>query len=479
MSLERSIALLVSAAILLGSFTSVQAQTKPSAVTKPVTPPPAPVKLDKDTVERHVKSLVEGDYCPGIVVGVIDSTGTNVYGFGKTNKENGAKPDGDTIFEIGSVSKIFTATCFAIMVEQKQVRLNDAVDSILSYKIPADVGNKIWLSHLATHTSGLPLHPNNLNSPRLDAPYFGYSQRQFQDFLSGYVLARAPGDKYEYSHVGYALLGQALAKKDGKSYSQMIQERICTPLGMKDTRVGVPNEMAARLAHGYTIDGEKADLWENPVMEGALGLSSTANDLLKFASAHLEITKTPFEAALKAMRERQIDADRQHDMGFGWLLGRRLGTAHHTGETGGYHAFLALLPRNKGAIVVLANSAYGAVDLVGTNLVRAMLGESGAAPLDMKIARKVDPILLDKYVGDYQAGRQTLNVTRDGDNLYIAAEGQRKLKLYAENERTFFGKAIDRAVEFGADPNTGKPMLLFIQPGGPSGLMKVPAQKIQ
>lgn len=478
MSLQRSAALFLGAVMVLGSSVQLHGQTKPGASTKPATRPTPALKLSKERIELHVKSLVEGDYCPGIVVGVIDSTGSNVYGFGKTNKENGTTPDGDTIFEIGSVSKIFTATCFAMMVEQKQIRQNDAVDSILSYKIPADGGNKIWLSHLATHTSGLPQHPNNLNSPRPDSPYSGYSQRQFQDFLSGYVLSRSPGDKYEYSHVGYALLGQAMAKKDGKSYEQMITDRIATPLGLKDTRVRVTDAVAGRLAHGYTVDGEKVGLWDNPVMEGALGLSSTANDLLKVASAHLGITATPFAGALKSMQERQIDVDRQTDMGFGWQLGRRLGTLHHTGETGGYHVFLALLPREKAAVVVLANSAYGAVDMVGINLVRALLREPAAVPLKLKIAQKVDPILLDKYVGDYQVGRQMLTVTRDGESLYIGVEGQPKLKLYAENERTFFGKALDRAVEFAADPNTGKQMLTFIQPG-PSGLLRVPAQKIQ
>jgi D-alanyl-D-alanine-carboxypeptidase/D-alanyl-D-alanine-endopeptidase len=478
MPLKRT-ALLLGALLTLIISHPLPAQTAAVPATKPATSPPPPVKLSKETIEQHVKSLVEGEYCPGIVVGVIDSTGSNVYGYGKTNKETGAKPDGDTIFEIGSVSKVFTASCFVMMAQEKKVRLNDAVDSVLGFKIPADVGSKIWFSHLATHTSGLPLHPNNLNSPRPESPYFGYSQRQFQDFLASYVLSRVPGDKYEYSHVGYAVLGQALAKKDAKTFEQMIQDRIATPLGMKDTHVGVPNESAARLAHGYTIDGDKVDLWENPVMEGAMGLSSTANDLLKFAQAHLGIVKTPFEPALHSMQERQMDVDRQNDMGYAWQLGRRLGTLHHTGETGGYHTFLALLPRNKAAVIVLANSAYGAVDLLGANLVRALLGESGAAPLVMKIPRKTDPILLDKYVGDYQAGRQTLHVTREGVNLYIAVESQRKLKLYAESERIFFGKAVDRAIEFGSDPNTGKQMLLFVQPGGPAGLIKVPAQKIE
>ena len=112
-----------------------------------------------------------------------------------------------------------------------------------------------------------------------------------------------------------------------------------------------------RLAHGSTVDGDKVELWENPVVDGAMGLKSTANDLLKFAAAHVGATTTPFAGALRSMQERQVDIDRQNDMGYGWQIGRRLNILWHNGETGGYHAFLACLPREKAAVVVLANSA--------------------------------------------------------------------------------------------------------------------------
>jgi CubicO group peptidase (beta-lactamase class C family) len=459
-----------------------RASTRTTFPPRPAPPPPstAPVKLHAETIDAQVKSLIDGEYCTGMVIGVIDSTGTHVHSYGLTAKVNGKIPDGDTVFEIGSVTKIFTATVLAIMAEKNELMLNQPVDTFLkNMKIPADGGNKIWFSHLASHTSGLPLHPSNLNSPRPDNPYAGYTQRQLEDFLARTPLTRTPGEKYEYSHVGYAILGQALAAKSGKSYEQTVIDRVCTPLGMKDTRITLAADALPRLAHPYTIDGDEVELWDDAPVQGAFGLRSTANDLLKFASAHIGLTKVPFALALQSMQERQTDVDRQNDMALGWQVGRRLRVLWHNGETGGSHSFLACLPDHKAAIVVLANASTTLVDTIGTNLIRNMIGEP-TPPLGMKIARKLDPKLLDQYVGEYElAPNFSLIVTRNNDNLYIAAPNQAKLKLYAESETVFFGKTVDRLVEFAPGDNGKIEGLYFNQPRPGQAPLRAPGRKIK
>jgi CubicO group peptidase (beta-lactamase class C family) len=414
---------------------------------KPATLPSA--SLPKEEVDQQVKSIIEGDYSPGLVVGVIDSTGTHVYSYGKVAKSAAQAPDGDTIFEIGSVTKLFTATVVAQMLEKDEIKLNQAADAFLpGMKIPSDLGNKIWLIHLVAHTSGLPLNPPNLNSPHPDNPYSGYTQRQFEAFLTPYVLARPPGERYEYSHVGYALLGQALARKEKKSYEQVIIDRIGTPLGLTDTRVNLPDSVRSRLAHAYDVDGNEVDFWDCPPMDGAFGLKSTANDLLKFCSAHLGLTKVPFADALKSMQSRQIDVNRENDMGMAWQIGRKYNVLWQNGETGGQHVFLACLPKQKAAVVILANSSFRFVDTLGTNLARILGGEQ-LLPMLMKIPKTLDAATLDEYVGEYAlAPKLTLTVTHENNTLYIQASAQSKLKLYAEDDKTFFGKAVACMVEF-------------------------------
>ena len=447
------------------------AQNRPSTAKAP----PRKTDVSKSKIDEQVKSLIDGEYCTGILVATIDSNGQHVYGYGLTAKKDGKTPAADTVFELGSVTKIFTASVLAQMADKMEVDLSSPVDALLpGMKIPSDGGNKIWLIHLADHTSGLPPQPTNLVSPKLDNPYFGYGQSQFEKFLATFMLPRMPGDRYEYSHVGYGLLGQAIARKNNKSYEQTIVDRLCTPLEMNDTRITLTPDMQSRLARGYTADGDAVDLWDCPPLEGALGLRSTASDLLKLASAHLELTKTPFAAAFKSMQQRQSDADRQNDMGIGWQIGRRINVLWHPGETGGCHVFLALLPKDKSAVIVLANSATGLVDILGINLVRLMIGEP-APPLGMKIARKISPAILDQYVGEYMVSReQSLTVSRDGDNLYVQATGQLKLKLYAESENRFFGKAVDRLIEFNRGPSGNIESLTFHQ-----GTQQVPAQKVK
>jgi D-alanyl-D-alanine-carboxypeptidase/D-alanyl-D-alanine-endopeptidase len=457
-------------ALILLAPVSALGQSKPA----PAPVPAKPASLPKSEVDQQVKYFIDGEYVPGMVIGVIDASGPHVYGYGKPSKTAAKAPDGDSIFEIGSVTKVFTATVFAQMLDKNEIKPNQPAESLLpGMKIPSDLGNKIWLTHLANHTSGLPANPPNLNSTHPDNPYSGYTQRQFESFLSQSILPRPPGERFEYSHVGYALLGQALAKKEKKSYEQVIIDRVCTPLGLTNTRVGINEAARPTLVQGYDVDGVEVEYWDCPPMDGAFGLKSTANDLLKFCSAHLALTPVPFAEALKSMQARQIDVNRDNDMGMAWQIGRKYSVLWQNGETGGQHAFLACLPKQKAAVVVLTNAPFRYVDTLGTNLSRILSGEP-VPPFVMKIAIKLDAATLDSYVGEYSLSpQQTLTVTHENGTLYVQATGQSKLKLYAEDEKTFFGKAVLCMVEFAREQ--GKIVGLIFHQGG----KEHPAEKIK
>ena len=161
-----------------------------------------------EDIKQSVRQRVDHGYCPGIVVGVITPQGRQYFGYGRTALKNGQLPDKDTIFEIGSVTKVFTGLLLADMVERRELTLDDAINKFLPQGVRAPTrGEKpITLVDLATHTSGLPRLPDNMGSRTIDKAYDGYSPELMYAFLSSYQLTRDIGSKFEYSNYGMGLL---------------------------------------------------------------------------------------------------------------------------------------------------------------------------------------------------------------------------------------------------------------------------------
>ena len=175
----------------------------------------------------------------GIVVGVIEPQGRRFVSYGSLQKGGTRRPDADTVFEIGSVTKVFTSLLLSDMVQRGQVSLDDPVSKYLpdGVKVPERNGRAITLVDLATHTSGLPRLPGNLHPKDPANPYADYSSEQLYEFLSTYQLPRDVGSKFEYSNLGGGLLGFALARRAGTDYESLVRSRITAPLGMKSTGI--------------------------------------------------------------------------------------------------------------------------------------------------------------------------------------------------------------------------------------------------
>jgi len=161
--------------------------------------------------------------------------------------------DGNTIFEVGSVTKVFTSLLLADMAQRGQVALTDPVAKYLpaGVKMPERNGRQISLEDLATHTSGLPRLPSNLSPKDAANPYADYSVEQLYQFLSGYQLTRDIGPQYEYSNLGGGLLGHVLARRAGMDYEKVVRSRICEPLGMRSTSITLSDDMKTRFAVGH------------------------------------------------------------------------------------------------------------------------------------------------------------------------------------------------------------------------------------
>ena len=322
----------------------------------------------------------------GIVVGIVDENGTMVVSCGRKGDGTAEEVNRDTLFEIGSVSKTFTVLLLVDMIERGEMRLDDPVAKFLpaSVKMPVGPrGGQITLLDLATHGSGLPMNAENLNRALPRTPWEDYTTEKLYAFLSGHTLRREPGAAYEYSNVGSGLLGHAIALKAGKDYESLLVERICGPLEMSSTRVTLAGELQARLARGHDASGKPAPNWDIGALVGAGGIRSSANDLLKYVSAQLGLTRPPSELTPLMQKTHEVRwrgvPMPGHREGEGELkfLGRAamswmdsgieqppgMELLGHGGGTGGYSAFVGMDKRQRRGVVVLSNQSGGAAGL--------------------------------------------------------------------------------------------------------------------
>lgn len=432
----------------------------------------------KPKIDALVAPLIESETAAGLAVGVLRGEKTAVFGYGKASRSSDKAPDGQTLFEIGSITKVFTGLALADMVQRKELALDDPVDKHLPepIKLPARDGRAITLLDLATHTSGLPRLPPNfaaVEAGRPDNPYADYTLEQLHDALPTCPLASTPGAKYAYSNLGMGLLGHVLGRRAGTSYEDLIRQRICRPLAMHDTVIALSPQQRLRLADGHNADGLPAGPWDIPTLAGAGALRSTVNDLLQFASANLALRPSPLAAAIEQshLPRREIGRPGQH-MGLGWHLGPDEGLCWHNGQTGGYHSFLALRKPDKIAVVVLSNTGTGVVDALGHRLLRLLAGQP-VEPIQVRMPIRLDPAALDRYTGDYGlTPGSSLSVFRDGDKLLAQVTGQAPLRIFPESETRFFYRRANAQITFVKDDEGRFQKLILHQHG-----LDIPAWK--
>ena len=331
------------------------------------TQPPQAAKPDNTQIHALLKTRVDGGRNIGIVAATIDAGGKKaIAAYG--NAGPGSRPlDADSVFEIGSITKVFTAILLADMAERGEVALDDPITKYLpsNMRVPERSGRKITLLDLSTQTSGLPRLPDNLKPANMANPYVDYTVTQMYDFLSRHELRRDPGELFEYSNLGVGLLGHVLALRAGKSYEALVKDRILDPLDMDHTAITFTPWMTEHLAKGHDQKGNVVSNWDVGVLAGAGALRSTMNDMLKFARANLQ-TRGRLQQVMQRTHVSRAPAGRADmSIGMNWIIRRLDGreVVWHNGGTGGYRTWLGF-DKNKGlAAIVLTNSSHGADDL--------------------------------------------------------------------------------------------------------------------
>ncbi|MHA4808999.1 serine hydrolase domain-containing protein [Flavitalea flava] len=326
---------------------------------------PLTTSLDKK-VDSVAGSYIKKGGAIGLSIGILKDGKTYFYGYGETAKGNKTIPETGTIFEIGSISKTFTATLLAIAVGEGKVRLNDPVNKYLPDSIPSLQynGRVITLKDLSNHTSAIPSLPSDFQSTITDPKdlYKNYSIEKLYAFLGHLKLTREPGKEYDYSNTAVGLLGTILQKIYHSSYEELIIKYICTPLGMNDTRILIRKNDSARFAKGYDENGEYNGPWNlPPSFVAAGGIRSTARDMLKYAGAEGDVNAMGKTGLVKAMQltHDTTFSNGQSVIGLGWHYtqpGERK-VLFHNGATGGYRSYLAINAEKKFAVIILSNCA--------------------------------------------------------------------------------------------------------------------------
>ena len=333
-----------------------------------------------------------------IAIGFIDPNGTQFYGHGKMSNARNATVDENTVFSIGSTTKVFTTTLLANMVNKGLIKLDEPIEKYLpsNVTVPQYNGHKITIEDLATHTSGLPEFPDNY-CPSFDPAKTvvqdsiqyrkdlmnctkNYTFDQFYQALSNITLAREPGSKVEYSTFGIGLLGHILTLKSNmSSFDKVLEHDILDVLGMNDTSFALSESQKSRLAVGHFNGQELPTLnMSSPIAPGG-ALHSTVSDMLKFLSANMGLIKTILD---DAMQESHLirhstgqllpnnlqasDNNVELYIGLGWFITTNFGyeVIWHNGATiGGYNAYMAFNPTTERGIVILCST-----DLANINI---------------------------------------------------------------------------------------------------------------
>ncbi len=312
----------------------------------------------------------------GLAIGVLGRGRAATVGVGQTEL-GGRRVDEDTSFEIGSVTKVFTALLLADAAVRGQVTLDQRLDTLFPDAANQPDGPPIALVDLAMHTSGLPRLPPGLRRQALQNRHDPYATFTPDDLAQ--ALARSPkrptGRAVRYSNYGAGVLGVAISRALGRPYDQLVADRITGPLDMSRTAPRRPED-GHNIAQGHSRGRRPVSDWHFQALAGAGALRSTAADLLVLLAAHLHPEASPLGNAIALCTQPRRQVRGALRVALGWHVLDRRGRAPvwwHNGGTGGFVSFVGFVPSSLVAVALLANTARS-VDRLGMRLLHDLEG---------------------------------------------------------------------------------------------------------
>jgi D-alanyl-D-alanine-carboxypeptidase/D-alanyl-D-alanine-endopeptidase len=411
---------------------------------------PALAPPSNAAIQQLLDAQIHSDPGTGIIVGILDRGRTTIL---KAGSSGTARPlDEHSLFEIGSVTKTFTATILADMVLHHEVDLDAPVEPFLpaGTHVPARNGKAVTFLTLATQHSGLPRMPDNMLQPKDPTdPYADYTWDKLAAFLGGYTLTRDPGATFEYSNLGAAVLGNALAGVARTSYSTVLQARVLGPLGMNETSVLPVSALAPalreRVTVGHAPDDTVAPAWNFDSMAPAGAIRSSVSDMLRYVRCNLGAGPLATDC-LFAQQPR--DTLTGNAIGLIWWTGDVVPIVRHSGDTAGFHACVAVAPDHQRGVVVLSSGSIWAGPIAEYIIDAALTVPQ--TPLPITLA----PGALDAYAGTYHNvdTRNRNRIVRDGNGLTMQVDGLTQvLPIYPLGSDRFVRKTWAAQLTFTRD----------------------------
>jgi serine-type D-Ala-D-Ala carboxypeptidase/endopeptidase len=434
--------------------------------------PLSSASLSKEDMVREAAGMVEAGLLQAASLGVVQKGVVTTAHVGILAPDQGKAPDDETVYEIGSISKVFTGLLLAEAVVRGEVTLETPIASLLpaDVELPDGVGDRITLLMLATHTSGLPRIPVEIPADDYTNPYATYDDAALWATLRTVKLDFPPGTKAGYSNLAAGLLGTLLARKAEMTYAQLLVTRIAQPLGMTHTAIDVDETLRPHVAPPFSAAGEPWSPWDFQALAGAGGIRSSIADMVRFAAAIIQPSETPLKEAIELAWARQELAATVFPGGqaLGWMVAGDGRTRWHNGMTGGFHAALFVNRELGMASVVLANRSSPA----GTELAEGLVRRAAGLP-ERPVPNRDRPQValsfeqLDRCVGTYRISPEfALVFERRNEALFLTPTGQGTDRLYAAGPDTFFSRRVPADIVFTFPDGGGPAMGLILKQGG-------------
>lgn len=424
-----------------------------------------------DTEAPQINTFLQKNFSEtncGMVVGLVDQHGSRIFSAGKLDNGTSAEVNGDTLFEIGSVTKTFTALLLLDMVERGEMKLDDPVAKYLpaSVKVPEYHGKQITLLSLAAQDSGLPFNATGVDD---NATYNAFTVADMYAFLSSYHLTNEPGAKFQYSNVGMSLLGHAIALKAGTNFESLVLDRICRPLHMDDTCFTVPAGLRARTSAGHDETGKRGPDLQLQAYVPAGALHSTVNDLLKYVSANLGLTRTSLEPLMQKMQViRHRDSPDFGSTAMPWYDQNAYNPPGseflaHAGGTFGWVAFVGLDKKQRRGVAALSSQRLIHSSSVGWRILQQVA-------LNDTDPRKLQPVIEHVGLGiafDIDKQTRTLRITQVFPDTPAARAGLKPGPILQKIDDTpTAGKSVAECLNLTRGPVGAKIQLELVSADG-------------
>jgi len=333
----------------------------------------------KQDIEKIFSAYLADTSNTGIAIGFISGDSSRIYCFGKQRKSDTVKVNPSSIFEIGSITKTFTAVLLAARVLQNKMSMDDPIDKYLpdSVKLMPEMQNKIKLVNLITHTSGLPRIPDDFIK---NTTYQGrkadlhFKEKDLFKYLQNYKNSNPVGHFAFYSNLGVGLLGHLLELNSGKTYDSLVADEICKPIGMVCTKKKILPNDSIYLAQGYA-KGKQVYIYDFGVLSGSCSLKSTVTDMMVYLDKNINPSESQLSKAIEMSHKKLKRFDKKNNIGMAWFIRKyRFGgrTRWHNGSFNGQRSFIAFDSAKKLGVLILTNSTDDTIDSYGFQLIKLL-----------------------------------------------------------------------------------------------------------